>query len=153
MTRAPAAPLPGLRRRALLGAAALAGLGGFDLSLRDGLLNQCRGELPASLRDDPRLRDAASAQLEWVLGRNPLAKCFLTGVGHNPIRAPHHRPSFHLGAPIPGAVGEGPNAMNLGGDPVLKKLFAKYIWTKKLKNIFSISSLLRENLLTIKSKI
>ena len=58
MTRAPAAPLPGLRRRALLGAAALAGLGGFDLSLRDGLLNQCRGELPASLRDDPRLRDA-----------------------------------------------------------------------------------------------
>lgn len=76
------------------------------------------------LQPDPRLRDAASAQLEWVLGRNPLAKCFLTGVGHNPIRAPHHRPSFHLGAPIPGAVGEGPNAMTLGGDPALKKLFA-----------------------------
>jgi predicted TIM-barrel fold metal-dependent hydrolase len=49
-------PLPGLRRRALLAAAAAAGLSGFDLSLRDGLLNKCLGELPPSLRDDPRLR-------------------------------------------------------------------------------------------------
>ncbi|HMO44900.1 MAG TPA: amidohydrolase family protein [Rubrivivax sp.] len=51
-------PLPGLRRRALLGAAALAGLTGFDLSLRDGLLNKCLSEMPAALRDDPRVRGA-----------------------------------------------------------------------------------------------
>ena len=46
-----------IRRRVLLGAAA-AGLGltGFDLSVRDGLLNKCLTELPAPLRDDPRLR-------------------------------------------------------------------------------------------------
>ena len=51
-------PAPGLRRRALLGAAAVAGLSGFDLSLRDGLLNKCLGELPTALRDDPRVRAA-----------------------------------------------------------------------------------------------
>lgn len=50
------APLPGLRRRALLGAVAAASLTGFDLSLRDGLLNKCLGEMPAGLRDDPRVR-------------------------------------------------------------------------------------------------
>lgn len=48
-----------MRRRVLLGAAAASlGLTGFDLSLRDGLLNKCLGELPASLRDDPRVRAA-----------------------------------------------------------------------------------------------
>ena len=48
-----------MRRRIVLGAAA-AGLGltGFDLSLRDGLLNKCLGPLPAALRDDPRVRAA-----------------------------------------------------------------------------------------------
>ena len=48
-----------IRRRVLLGAAgATLGLSGFDLSLRDGLLNKCLGEMPAALRDDPRLRGA-----------------------------------------------------------------------------------------------
>ena len=51
-------PVPGLRRRGLLGVAAWAGLSGFDLSLRDGLLNKCLGEMPASLRDDARVRGA-----------------------------------------------------------------------------------------------
>lgn len=52
------APLPGLRRRGLLAAAAAASLTGFDLSLRDGLLNKCLGETPAALRDDARVRGA-----------------------------------------------------------------------------------------------
>lgn len=48
-----------MRRRVLLGAAAASlGLTGFDLSLRDGLLNKCLGPLPAALRDDPRVRAA-----------------------------------------------------------------------------------------------
>jgi uncharacterized protein len=46
-----------IRRRVLLGAAAASlGLTGFDLSLRDGLLNKCLGEMPAPLRDDERVR-------------------------------------------------------------------------------------------------
>jgi mannonate dehydratase len=46
-----------MRRRVLLGAAA-AGLGltGFDLSVRDGVLNKCLGAMPAALRDDPPVR-------------------------------------------------------------------------------------------------
>jgi mannonate dehydratase len=48
-----------MRRRVLLGAAgATLGLSGFDLSLRDGLLNKCLGEAPAPLRDDSRVRGA-----------------------------------------------------------------------------------------------
>jgi uncharacterized protein len=48
-----------MRRRVLLGAAgATLGLSGFDLSLRDGLLNKCLGEAPTPLRDDSRVRGA-----------------------------------------------------------------------------------------------
>lgn len=52
------APFAGLTRRALLAGAAAAGLTGFDLGVRDGLLNKCLGPLPAPLRDDPRVRAA-----------------------------------------------------------------------------------------------
>lgn len=79
--------------------------------------------LENQLQPDPRLVAGASAQLSWVLGQNPLAKALISGAGHNPVRAPHHRPSWYLGAAIPGAVGEGPNAMSIGGDPVLQQLF------------------------------
>ena len=51
-------PLSGLRRRTFLAAAAAAGLTGFDLSVRDGVLNKCLGPVPASLLQDPRVRDA-----------------------------------------------------------------------------------------------
>ena len=51
-------PLSGLRRRAFLAAAAATGLTGFDLSVRDGVLNKCLGPVPASLLDDPRVRSA-----------------------------------------------------------------------------------------------
>lgn len=51
-------PLPGLKRRGLIAAAAASSLTGFDLSLRDGLLNKCLGELPPELRDHPGVRAA-----------------------------------------------------------------------------------------------
>ncbi len=79
--------------------------------------------LANQLQAAPGLVDGAAAQLSWVLGQNPLGKALISGAGHNPVRAPHHRPSFYLGAAIPGAVGEGPNAMSVGGDPVLQELF------------------------------
>jgi predicted TIM-barrel fold metal-dependent hydrolase len=51
------APQGGTRRRRFLGAGAAAGLllAGCDLSLRDGVLNQCLAELPPQLRDDARV--------------------------------------------------------------------------------------------------
>lgn len=79
--------------------------------------------LANQLQPDSRLVAGAAAQLSWVLGQNPLAKALITGAGHNPVRAPHHRPSLYLGVAVPGAVGEGPNAMTVGGDPVLQRLF------------------------------
>lgn len=97
---------------------------GYDWGSIGTLLNHATYLVLAHrIEPEPQFLDAAAAQLSWVLGANPLGKCFMTGIGHNPIRAPHHRPSFHLGSAVPGAVGEGPNAMNDGGDPLLKRLF------------------------------
>ena len=42
----------------MLAAAAAAGLTGFDLSVRDGVLNKCLGPLPPALRDNPQVRAA-----------------------------------------------------------------------------------------------
>jgi endoglucanase len=98
---------------------------GYDWGSVGLLLNYATYLLLANqLQPDARLVAGAAAQLNWVLGSNPLGKVFFTGVGENRVRAPHHRPSFHLGVALPGAVGEGPNAMNIGGDPVLQRLFA-----------------------------
>lgn len=72
----------------------------------------------------PRLTAGAAAQLNYVLGTNPLGKCYLSGLGANPVRNPHHRPSAALGRALPGMVAEGANAMNIGGDPVLQALAA-----------------------------
>ena len=67
--------------------------------------------------------NGAAAQLNWLLGVNPMNKSFITGAGANPVRSPHHMLSILRGEAVPGAVTEGPNAMSMGGDPVLKALF------------------------------
>ena len=99
---------------------------GYDWGSVGTLLNHATYLLLAyEQRPDARLVDGAAAQLGWVLGANPLGQVFFTGLGEQRIRAPHHRPSQFLGAALPGAVGEGPNAMSSGGDPVLQRLFAE----------------------------
>lgn len=101
---------------------------GYDWGSVGQVLDAATLLLLANLQHpDPQLLAGAAAQLSWVLGHNPLSKTFITGAGHNPVRAPHHRPSNFLGAPIPGAVGEGPNAMSIGGDPVLQQLFTRQL--------------------------
>lgn len=67
-------------------------------------------------------REAALDNLHYLLGRNPLSICYVTRVGANPVRHPHHRPS---GAdrneePWPGLLAGGPNARRQ--DPAMKKL-------------------------------
>jgi endoglucanase len=71
----------------------------------------------------PEFVNGAASQLSWVLGVNSLNKSFVTGVGGNPVRSPHHMLSIVRGEAVPGAVTEGPNAMLIGGDPVLKSMF------------------------------
>lgn len=65
---------------------------------------------------------AALDNLHYLLGRNALSLSFVSQVGANPYRHPHHRPS---GAdqnpePWPGLLAGGPNARRQ--DPAMKKL-------------------------------
>ncbi len=64
-----------------------------------------------ALRQDARYVEAARDNLYYLLGRNTFSLSWLTQVGANPFRHPHHRPS---GAdtnaePWPGLLAGGPN--------------------------------------------
>jgi endoglucanase len=56
--------------------------------------------------------DAAQSQLDYVLGRNPLGRSFVTGIGLRPPLHIHHRLSEADGidAPVPGLLAGGANA-------------------------------------------
>jgi endoglucanase len=53
--------------------------------------------------------DAAIEQLHYVLGRNGLAKSYVTGYGTNPVKNPHNRTMFAIGRLVPGVLVGGPN--------------------------------------------
>jgi len=64
-----------------------------------------------ALTHNPRYRETAIENLHYLLGRNTFSLSFVTRVGANPFRHPHHRPS---GAddnpePWPGLLSGGPN--------------------------------------------
>lgn len=65
----------------------------------------------------------ALEQLNYILGANAHKISFVTGIGTDYVRNPHHRPSASDGIvePVPGLLSGGPN-QNLQ-DPVLQKLF------------------------------
>lgn len=54
--------------------------------------------------------DAASRQLDYILGCNPQNLCYVTGNGSNCTKHPHHRPSGAIGATMPGMLAGGPSA-------------------------------------------
>lgn len=56
--------------------------------------------------------NAARDQFHYILGRNALNQCYVTGFGSNPIMHPHHRPSAADGIeqPVPGMLSGGPNS-------------------------------------------
>jgi endoglucanase len=53
---------------------------------------------------------AALDQLHFVLGRNALAKSFVTGYGDSSVKNPHNRTMFSIGRLVPGVMVGGPNA-------------------------------------------
>ncbi len=59
--------------------------------------------------------DTANEQLAHLFGRNFYGRSFLTGVGDEPPKAPHHRPSVADGieAPWPGLLVGGPSKSDL----------------------------------------
>lgn len=71
---------------------------------------------------DPRFLEAALDNLHYLLGRNTFSLSWVTQVGDNPFRHPHHRPSGadNNPEPWPGLLSGGPNAGRQ--DAVLKKL-------------------------------
>jgi endoglucanase len=71
---------------------------------------------------EPTFAAAALDNLHYLLGRNTFSVSWVTQVGANPFRHPHHRPSGadNNPEPWPGMLSGGPNANRQ--DPVLKML-------------------------------
>ena len=55
-------------------------------------------------------RDAALAHVDYIFGKNPCNKCFVTGFGTNQVKNPHHRPSSFKKTAMPGMVIGGPDS-------------------------------------------
>ena len=55
----------------------------------------------------PRYRIASIATMDWLLGRNPLGRAYVTGFGANPVEHPHHL--YWSVNPPPGLLVSGPN--------------------------------------------
>ena len=55
--------------------------------------------------------DTAYEQLGYILGKNPMGICFVTGMGSAGVKRPHHRPSEadDVEEPVPGLLVCGPN--------------------------------------------
>jgi endoglucanase len=62
-----------------------------------------------SVAPNPRYVEAALDQLHYVLGRNALAKSYVTGYGTNSVKNPHNRTMFSIGRLVPGVLVGGPN--------------------------------------------
>ncbi len=76
------------------------------------ILNDAIGVLFASMvSDNDSLHFEVMKIMDYMFGRNPLNKSYVTGFGHNPPRFPHHRPSGadNNEKPVPGFLVGGPN--------------------------------------------
>ena len=75
-----------------------------------------------ALKKDPRYVEAARDNLHYLLGRNTFSLSWVTHVGANPFRHPHHRPSGGdtKPEPWPGLLSGGPNRSKQ--DPAMGKL-------------------------------
>jgi endoglucanase len=60
--------------------------------------------LASKLTGDSSYTDGANAQLDYLLGTNPVATCFVTGYGTVSPEHPHHRPSMAAGKAMKGML-------------------------------------------------
>ena len=60
--------------------------------------------LASQLSGEKSYTDAANAQLDYLLGTNPVATCFFTGYGTVSPEHPHHRPSMAAGKAMKGML-------------------------------------------------
>lgn len=82
--------------------------------------------LAADFTGEARYRGGVVDAIDFILGRNPLDRSFVTGTGARPMENPHHRFWTHQldprqPAPPPGVLSGGPNSTAMG-DPVAATL-------------------------------
>lgn len=82
--------------------------------------NAMRGIIIDKLKGTNSYKKMAQAQLNYLLGNNPNAKCFVTGFGKDSPVNPHHRPSAAIKKAMPGMLVGGPEPLLL--DDIAKKL-------------------------------
>lgn len=75
------------------------------------------------LTGEQKYLDAAAAQLHYLLGRNAMGLCYVTGCGTDAIKHPHHRPSGFKGKAMPGMLSGGP--CDWLADETIRSLFTK----------------------------
>lgn len=80
--------------------------------------------LASRLSGNDEYRLLAMEQLDWLLGKNPLDKCYVTGFGTRPVAHPYHWISYALGKDMPGWATGGPNQYASGADTPLRALQA-----------------------------
>jgi endoglucanase len=78
--------------------------------------------LAADFTGKAAYRNGAVDALDYVLGRNPLDRSYVTGHGARPMRHPHHRfwaqqADARYPAPPPGVLSGGPDSTSMG-DPI-----------------------------------
>lgn len=84
-------------------------------SNKEGLSRGITMLLANQLRPKTEYRENALAQLDFVLGLNPISKCFVTGIGSDPPSNLHHRLAIATGKIIPGLLAGGPNNKSESG--------------------------------------
>jgi endoglucanase len=93
--------------------------GSNQVALAHGLYLMMANEL----HPNERYNHTALAQIQYILGVNPLAKAYISGIGADPMLHPHHNVSYRMQQAVPGFITEGANSQNTGGDAVLEGLW------------------------------
>ena len=88
---------------------------------------------------------AAAEQIHYLLGRNPMGLCYLTGCGTDAIKHPHHRPSGFMGKAMPGMLSGGP--CDWLADEAVKEVFTKE--TAPAKSLLDMTGSYSTNEVTI----
>ncbi|MDR0324696.1 MAG: glycoside hydrolase family 9 protein [Oscillospiraceae bacterium] len=90
---------------------------GSNMDLANNAMTLLLAEL---FENNIQYREAALEHMHYLLGKNGLNKCYISGLGSDPMRNPHHRPSVAAGQAVPGMVSGGPNG-NTKADLILHK--------------------------------
>lgn len=98
---------------------------GSNMSVGNNAMQLLLGAYFADEQDAAAYEEAAIEHMRYLVGKNSLSQCYITGFGSVPALNPHHRPSVAAGEAVPGMVVGGPNK-STGDDPALKASRAGY---------------------------